>query len=186
MSDEGSAADEPADAVYQTPTAIVLEETADHPELDPPTQEDLGASPELVGPVTRSGRKRKNSAPVKSAGKKKNKMTSRTPPKAGSQAESNNPAPKAPDNDLVALLTGGLSDIKQSMAGMEDRLAGKIDSLEASVNKNKQSTVILTESVNKNTVDLARLESQIRGGMKRHLRTECWTSFGRLPRAIGP
>ena len=63
MSDEGSAADEPADAVYQTPTAIVLEETADHPELDPPAQEDLGASPELIGPVTRSGRKRKNSAP---------------------------------------------------------------------------------------------------------------------------
>ena len=72
---------ESSDAVYQTPTAVVLEERSTHEELKP-AREDLGASPELAGPVTRSGKKRKNSAPVKSAGKKKNKMTSRTPPKA--------------------------------------------------------------------------------------------------------
>ena len=48
------------------------------------------------------------------------------------------------------------------MGGMETRLAGKIDQLERSVKCNKESIVILTETVNKNTIDLSRLESQFR------------------------
>ena len=53
--------------------------------------------------------------------------------------------------DLAALLTSGLSDIKRSMDGMETRLSGKIDCLEANVAKNRESIVVLTSSVNKNT-----------------------------------
>ena len=48
------------------------------------------------------------------------------------------------------------------MTGMEKRLGSKIDSLEANVNKNKESISLLTNTVNKNTVDLGRLESQLR------------------------
>ena len=47
------------------------------------------------------------------------------------------------------------------MDGMEARLAGKIDSLEASVSKNKETIVVLTDMVNKNTVNLARLEAEM-------------------------
>ena len=56
---------ESSDTVYQTPSSIVLEEPAVHEELERPPGElgDLGASPELTEPVTRSGKKRKNSAP---------------------------------------------------------------------------------------------------------------------------
>ena len=45
---------------------------------------------------------------------------------------------------------------------MEKRLGSKIDSLGANVNKNKESISLLTNTVNKNTVDLAHLESQLR------------------------
>ena len=47
------------------------------------------------------------------------------------------------------------------MTGMETRLSGKIDQLESNVAQNRQSIVLLTDSVNKNTVDLARLEAQM-------------------------
>ena len=46
----------------------------------PLTELDPEHLPVLEGPVTRSGRKRKNLAPVKSSGKKKNKMINRSPP----------------------------------------------------------------------------------------------------------
>ena len=49
------------------------------------------------------------------------------------------------------------------MAAMEHRLLNKMDSLEAGVNTNKSSIVILTDTLNKTTVDLARLESQFKG-----------------------
>ena len=49
------------------------------------------------------------------------------------------------------------------MAAMEHRLLNKMDSLEAGVNTNKSSIVILTDTLNKTTVDLARLESQFEG-----------------------
>ena len=69
---------ESADAVFQTPSSVVEEL-----ELAERQEEELGASPELSGPTTRSGRKRKNIVPVRSAGKKKNKMnTVRSPPNA--------------------------------------------------------------------------------------------------------
>ena len=48
------------------------------------------------------------------------------------------------------------------MTAMEARLSGKMDSFETSVKANKDTIVLLTDSVNKNTVDLARLESQMR------------------------
>ena len=44
---------------------------------------------------------------------------------------------------------------------MESRLAEKIGSLEASVAGNKGTIVQLTGALNKNTVDLARLETRI-------------------------
>ena len=50
------------------------------------------------------------------------------------------------------------------MSGMEARLMGKIDLLESTVSKNKESIIILTDTVSKNVVDLARLETQIREG----------------------
>ena len=161
---------ESVDTQFQTPTATQEEEQ--HSELDPPRPEpDIGASPDL-GPVTRSGRKRKNLAPVKSAGKKKNKMISRSPNNKSDQPTppiSNPPAQrpaddgaKQPQQDLASLLTTGLGNIQASMGAMEARLAGKMDSLEASVNKNKETIMVLTNSVNKNTVDLARLESELR------------------------
>ena len=65
--------------VYLTPDSVVIREDRPCPELEP--ERDNGASPILEGPTTRSGRKRKNPAAVKSAGKKKGKMSvSRTPP----------------------------------------------------------------------------------------------------------
>ena len=78
--------EESVDAVYGTPTAGSgnkgdgrSEREAEELEASRP-EPDIGASPELVGPVTRSGRKRKNLAPVKSSGKKKNKMIPKSPP----------------------------------------------------------------------------------------------------------
>ena len=66
------------DADFQTPSVADEEEgrsQREQEELEPSRPEpDIGASPELVGPVTRSGRKRKNLSAVKSTGKKKNKM----------------------------------------------------------------------------------------------------------------
>ena len=55
------------DEVFQTPDSVVIVEVreATHQELEPERPEpelDLGASPVLEGPVTRSGRKRKNAA----------------------------------------------------------------------------------------------------------------------------
>ena len=64
--------------------------------------------------------------------------------------------------DLAALLTLGLVDIKRSMAGMETRIKDQISGLEQAVNKNKQSIVTVTDILNKHTVDLARFESQLR------------------------
>ena len=66
---------ESTETLYQTPTAIVIEsEEPAHEELEPSRQDEaLSASPDLSGPVTRSGKKRKNPGPVKSSGKKKNK-----------------------------------------------------------------------------------------------------------------
>ena len=162
-----------SDAAFQTPSA----DLPDHEELEANLPKpDIGASPVLDGPVTRSGRKRKNLAPVKSSGKKKNKMI-RSPakddPKAAPHTSTDHlacqpppdprPGPTArPPQDLAELLSSGLSTIKSSMDCMEARLGGKIDSLEASVKKNKETIVILTDTVNKNTVDLARLEAEIR------------------------
>ena len=188
----GNDSTESSDAVYQTPNSVVAgAESEIHEELEPCREGDLGASPELsTGPVTRSGKKRKNPVPVKSSGKKKNRiMTSRTPPKVGPQPQSpapvhapppepqRPPAEAAPTpgsqgssgpQDLAALLTGSLTSLQRSMessmSGMESRLAGKIDNLESNVNKNKDSITLLTDMVNKNTVDLSRLESQIREG----------------------
>ena len=75
------------EGVSQTPDSIVIVEARErtHEELEPerPDTEvielDLGASPTLEGPTTRSGKKRKNPAPVKSTGKKKNKIFTRSP-----------------------------------------------------------------------------------------------------------
>lgn len=73
------------------------------------------------------------------------------------------PSPvQPPSQDLAALLTAGLTNVQTSMGAMEACLAGKIDSLEASVSKNKETIVVLTDMVSKNTVDLAGLEAEIR------------------------
>ena len=165
---------ESTDAVFQTPSSVVEEL-----ELVERQEEELGASPELSGPTTRSGRKRKNVVPVRSAGKKKNKMnTVRSPPNAAApkaagtgrtprqnQSQSETPQPqRAPPQDLAALLTSGLSTLQNSMNGMESRLTEKMVGLEAAVNSNKNSISQLTNTLSKNTVDLARLESRIREG----------------------
>ena len=117
--------------------------------------------------MTRSGKKRKNLAPVKSSGKKKNKMVNKSSPGMPSQGarrqQEGNSAPQSPTlttPDLAVLLTTGLANIQSSMTGMESRLTTKINSLEETVAQNKQSVVVLTDAVNKNAVDLARLESQ--------------------------
>lgn len=176
MSEDGSS--ESNDPVFGTPMALSPEPY--HAELDPPRPEpDVGASPELAGPVTRSGKKRKNLAPVKSAGKNKNKiMTARSPRQAGRLSTSSSQAAPSPGSssqpaptqeldagqpqDLAALLTNVQANIQASMGAMETRLAGKIDSLEDSVKKNKDSIVLLTDMVNKHMVDLARLEAEMR------------------------
>ena len=125
-----------------------------HPELEPeaPPQisdlvADLGASP-VLGPVTRSGKKRKHAAPVKSSGKKKTKMI-RSPgtaatraeapasaaSKAGQSASTTNdkhehpvvpasPVAREAPLDIAKLLATAMSDIKTSMGGMEARLGG--------------------------------------------------------------
>ena len=81
-----------SETLFQTPSSTASPAThaepggeVEHQELEPSRPEpDVGASPELIGPVTRSGRKRKNLAPVKSSGKKKNKMMpTRSPPSGG-------------------------------------------------------------------------------------------------------
>ena len=171
------------DNIFQTPSAA-LSPPADPVcgELETPRPEpDVGASPELSGPVTRSGRKRKNLAPVKSTGKKKNKMmparsppTARDAPTGPEMAQSTTRPPRTDpppqtEQDLASLLANGLANIRSSMGGMEDklgrmedRLVEKIDSLESSVKKNKDTIMRLTDTVNKNTVDLARLETEMR------------------------
>ena len=78
-------------SIYQTPDSVIILETEPaHEELEPEATEelgDIGASP-VLGPVTRSGRKRKNAAPVKSSGKKKNKMMTARSPRRTSQGNS--------------------------------------------------------------------------------------------------
>ena len=157
---------------FRTPCTDPSEEELHPPCKEPPTG-DIGASPVLVGPVTRSGRKRKNIAPVRSTGKKKNKMIPKSPPPSTTPAQACNssahhpptapesqpgdclspaatgqiaPGPAAPvapggagvrqnQQDLAALLTSGLVDIKRSMAGMETRIKDQISGLEQAVNK---------------------------------------------------
>ena len=176
---------ESSESVFQTHESV-------HEELKPCREEtadnDVGVSPELVGPVTRSGKKRRHPAPVKSAGKKKKKtMTTRSPPVQGKElpqdktiqptcqprstpivpGPSHRPLGVAPSletlaaGDFAAIFANGLNNIQQSMGAMEARLSGKIDGLESWVSKNKESIVVLTNTVNKNTIDLARLESQM-------------------------
>ena len=182
------------DALFQTPGSSARDSQPGHEELEPERPDaDLGASPEFQGPTTRSGKKRKNAAPVKSSGKKKNKiMTTRSPtvPAAGEPQPQPSqhpqhprhprqplptpgpaPQPQTEHQDLAALLSSGLGNIQSSVAGMEARLSGmearlggKIDMLEATVSKNKESIVVLTDAVSKNAVDLARLEAQWRDG----------------------
>ena len=89
------------DAVFQTPDSATAAAPT-HSELEPEKPEsdgDLGASPILEGPTTRSGRKRKNPAPVKSSGKKKNKMTMHSPKKPNASrrhSEGQHPPTSAP------------------------------------------------------------------------------------------
>lgn len=54
-----------------------------------------------------------------------------------------------------------MEGMQESMGGMEARLAKKIDSLESTVAKNKETIIVLKDLVNKNTVDLARLEEYL-------------------------
>ena len=192
------AADE---SVFQTPDSIIIRPPQpDHEELEPAVPDnlqDVGASPDL-GPRTRSGKKRKNPAPVKSTGKKKNKMfrspsaptsapptatpdtvlemvpptpTTPAPPVGvvctptvvppggalGAAAATAVGPPATANGDLAALLTSGLGDIKASMGGMEQRLAGKIDALEGSVKINERHIQVLTSSVNCHSEELASL-----------------------------
>ena len=81
--------EESTDTSFQTPTGE--EELAEQGELEEPVPEpDIGGSPELVGPVTRSGKKRKNFSAVRSTGKKKGKMI-----------------PKSPKQDAPSMSSGG-------------------------------------------------------------------------------
>ena len=57
-----------------------------------------------------------------------------------------------------------MAGMEERLGGMETRLGGKMDSLETTVTKNKESIVVLTDKVNKTTIDLARFESQLRDG----------------------
>ena len=168
-----------SESEFQTPTSVAPDSDDQNGGTDVPESSDvpnLGASPELTGPTTRSGKKRKSCASNRGSSKKK-KMTTRSPPAhpkpdtvvnmptaqepVPGPVPSSTPAPSG-QQDLVALLTNGLSTIQTSMSGMEARLAGKIDNLETTVAKNKETIMSLANSVNKNTVDLARLETQIR------------------------
>ena len=191
--------EESTDTSFQTPTGE--EELAEQGELEEPVPEpDIGGSPELVGPVTRSGKKRKNFSAVRSTGKKKGKMIPKSPkqdapsmssggrPGAGTTTGATARTPRTPaslqpqtsektpvqerdaernpgsashSNDLATLLANIQTNIQKSMTAMEAKLSGKMDSLETSVKANKDTIVLLTDSVNKNTVDLARLESQM-------------------------
>ena len=156
-----SVVDESNDSVFQTPDSVVLiEERAVHPELDNRGQEtqDIGAFP-VLGPVTRSGRKRKHTIPVKSSGKKKTKMI-RSPGTATGAQQAGCPTPTqgtAPAPDFAQLLTMGLADIKSSMGGMENRLGGKIDALEETVKKNEGKIEELTATVESNSTELCSL-----------------------------
>lgn len=87
--------------------------------------------------------------------------------------------------NLAALLATGLSGIQQSMAGMETRLAGKIDCLETKVSNNKESIVRLTDAANKNTVDLARLESGFRDRVASVVRDVLENDTARANSSIG-
>ena len=157
------------ESVFQTPDSVVIvERTPAHAELEP--EKDLGASPVLEGPTTRSGKKRKNSAPVKSTGKKKNKMMPvRSPVRPDTvvdipvvpQTPTEPTQPPAAQQDLAALLTTGLAGIQTSMGGMETRLGGKIDSLETAVRENERRIEILTTSVKANADDLTDLRRRV-------------------------
>ena len=103
-----------------------------------------------------------------------------TPAAAADVARSSCPAGAGPvpqpqptsagqDQDLAALLTAGLNNIQQAMGGMEARLSGKIDLPEASVTKNKQSIVVLTDLVNKNALDFAKLETEMHSGLEQRV-----------------
>ena len=83
------------------------------------------------------------------------------PPVAASPASHAGAATPQAAPDLASLLMNGLSNIQESMNGMETRLTGKFDSLEATVKSNKEQIVVLTDTVNKKTIDLARLEAQL-------------------------
>ena len=165
------------DAVFQTPDSIVIVQNKEptHSELEPEREEpdpalDLGASPNLDGPVTRSGKKRKNLAPVKSASKKKNKMASSTPTSAmvdAPEASDASDVPVVPPStpttqpDLATLLANGLAGIQTSMGGMEARITEKISSLEGAVKNNERQIKILTSSVRSNTDDLSTLRRRL-------------------------
>ena len=167
--------DELSDSVFQTPDSIVVRSTVNtHPELDTERQEgpDIGASPNL-GPSTRSGKKRKHVAPVKSSGKKKTKMI-RSPTAGGSDTNSptrrastssvppGQPAQGPPGmNDLAALLTRGLAEIKTEMGGMESRLGEKITTVEKTVKTNVQNIADLTSTVSATAKELSALKARV-------------------------
>ena len=179
---------ESTDTLFQTPTAVIvdriIEEEAAHEKLES-SRRDIGTSPDFDGPTTRSGKKQKHPAPIKSSGKKKNRMTTRSPtstplgdsqqgpgngvpPRRHSRQDPATPtgAPHDPTADFATLPKNGLGSmqgsLQASMNGMESRLGEKFDNLEATVTKNKESIVNLTDAVNKNAVDLVRLETQLR------------------------
>ena len=65
--------------------------------------------------------------------------------------------------DLAAMLKSEViqTSIQTSMTGMENRLAGKIDSLESAVTENKEKIENLAKATSRNTIDLATLESRL-------------------------
>lgn len=171
-------------SVYQTPDAVLIvrENVEEHPELD--RTPDIGASP-VLGPTTRSGKKRKHVVPVKSSGKKKSKTMLRSP--SSKQGAQDSPAsiPVVPADserrpststersstpgsapsagpaggalDLAELLTRGLTEIKSSMSGMENRLSEKMESLENSVKHNDSRIGALTSDLRSQAEELDRL-----------------------------
>ena len=195
------------ESVFQTPNSVVLVEEieATHPELEPHGSglegEDIGASPTLE-PVTRSGKKRKHTAPVKSSGKKKTKMI-RSPNKTGADgaaAPDQNkkdrvpgdvpvvpPSPTAQAPDLAAMLAKGLSDIQSSMGGMEARLGGKIDALEVTVKSNENKISSLTSIVNENSSEVSALRERMDASklaMDRKIGETVRSQFGQDPGAL--
>ena len=183
----GGEDNESTETVYQTPDSVVVVEDQDGDFAEEPAaqdpQQDIGASP-VLGPITRSGRKRKTVAPQQKSSGKKNKTMSKTirspakkhdlpgatsskavqpspvQPRPGAQQPSN---PSQPP-DLAALLADGLTSIRTAMGGMETRLGNKIDTLEETVKNNSNSIEILTSTVHNNTEGLANLEDRVTQG----------------------